>query len=276
MDKTEQTQPTAQEVGEDYSLFDTRNFVSSSPLNGKRGTILPGSAFVRRSWKENDPGAEVRTYLVYRVASDVYAKFGGVKTILLGCGKHAWPATLENGKLVRQESGPLLGGQVDRKSGAAMFIAALKSAGFPGVAGAKGITAADCADFTWKCITKNYGGSIGEKDYDMPSEFHGYVEASTLPSVQADDDFTFPQDASPTGNGHANDAEVTAEAIKTIQAIVAANPDGVARGQMGIKSAPLLATNPNRVAIQAKMLSDETYRLAGVKFNAQTVGPAQV
>lgn len=269
-----ETQTDVSPEMEDFkNLFDSRNFVSNSPLNGKRGIVLPGAAF-KRTIKPSDPKQEVKTYFVYSVASEVYAKFGGIKTTYLGCGKDAWPAILENGKLKRQEQGPLLAGNIDRKTGVVLFINALKGAKLGGDP-TKGMALLDAADFTWKCITKNYGGSIGDVDYDVPAEFHGYVDPLILPTTP-DDDFTFADEA-PTGNGHATDADVLQAAADTIKSIVASNPAGIQRGQMGLKSAPLLATNPNRIAIQAAMLKDEPYKLAGVVIDAnQTVRAATV
>lgn len=266
------------QVGEDYNLFDKDNFVSNSPLSGKRGTILPGTKFVRRpSFKGS---SELTTTLIFHVASEAFAKFGGIKTYYVKCGR-VMPAILEGGQLVPKEQGPLLAGTVDKKSAFRMFRDAVSNSGFPtaNMAGKVGVTALDGAEFTWKCITKDYKGDIGEKDYDLPAEFHGFADLATLPTVQADEDFTFPADApaaaaTGNGNGHATDPEVIAEAVKTIQAIVAQHGE-TARGQMGIKSAVLLRDNPKRVAIQAAMLKDATYeQVPGITFDAKTVRPA--
>lgn len=243
---------------EGANLFDPSTFETKTALNGRRGVIREAE-FIRTNYGKSN--IEESTVLRLQVVS---ADLEKPRVLFIATGS-LWPST--NGK-DKASSGPFVaGGRVDKNSNLALFLNNLKASGFNMAdMGSKGADALRNGDFTWRAVEKKVSGA--DKAYDVPGEFHGYVEGA------ADGDGSMP--AALLGGSNAapaaNSATVLADAQAAVVAALRANGNEIQKGQLGAKVQPLIASNPAKLDIFALLLKDDVLAaIPGVAYDKKTL-----
>src|SRR5687768_12818197 len=134
---------------EGANLFDPDNFVTTSALSGKRGTIVEAE-FRRNPYNKPDLGETVG--LVLKIVSPALEK---PRIGIYGAGGVKPSQDRKTPDIV----GPFIcGGQLEKRSNTADFLANLKASGFDmKELGAQGVSALVGAEFTWRALEKQIG-----------------------------------------------------------------------------------------------------------------------
>lgn len=247
--------------------FDPDNFVTSSPLNGRRGVIR--EAYMLRH-NYGGKSAEDSTGAKIKVVSPDLEK---PRVMLISSGA-VWPS--EDGR-TKSVQGPFIAGKLDKKSNLADFLRGVKASGFDySLILTKGFAALENAEFTWKAFEKKVNGEL--KAYDIPAEFHGFVAPE-----EGDGDTTAPDPA--VKAAPAVDEELLVEVRNAVAGALAAEPtQEIPRGQLSIKVGPKFKDHPKKVQAFGLLMKDDT--LAGIPnvvydkktvklVNAATTGGAE-
>ncbi len=267
---------------QNVDLFDPSSFVSSSPLNGKRGVVV--EAVVKQT-DFGKPQDGLVTVIDIKVAGGDLDKWRRLKSIRCG---GLFPATKDpvTGKLTKCEPGKsgafLCGGAFDKKSNGADLFTALRTSGFPsGLTQGAGVAALLGADITWKCLEKKIGKDT--YTYDVPGQYHGHVDAATLSALQA----TLQQQETVLDGGGSVAAAAAASATpsmtteeiesilaEAVKATLTEMGAPIPRGQMGIRVAPKLGKVPQqqRGTAVGMLTKDEFYaKIEGVEYDKKEV-----
>lgn len=269
MTENTSAQPLA---GADVDLFDPKNFVTATALNGKRGVI------VEADFRRTTYGGKSEESTVLRVAiycEELEKKF---RINLVSCGG-VWPSNTNNGD--KQQSGNFLtGGRVENRSNIADFMRNRKAAGHPGMP--QGAASLVGADFTWKSLEKKINGEL--KAYDVPAQYHGqvdiaplkeklaiYVNASTAAPAA-----TAPVDAATVAAAVATSPAATEElrvqlAQLVKDALAKAPGNELPRGQLSAQVGPSIQ-GPQRAQALVLLLKDEFLGgIEGVTYDKKSI-----
>lgn len=268
------------EVDPNANMFDDGNFVTSSPLNGKRGVIV--KVETKRS-KGNEKYAD-KTQAVVTVFAPGFAK--AIPVFISVGEKHQAAVKAADGTRAVVEAGGtcLIGPSLDKKSVLAGFATALKKAGFPiGLLApqAEDLQGMVGADLTFRAVEVNYGGSIGAKVYDRPAEFHGRKSAEEVAALIAQIPAKVEESEAATPivtakvEGAADIAALDSKLATALKAALAKNPV-ITRAQLMLKVGPELPkagieTSQSPAAF-ARLLKDEFYSsVEGVSYDQKEV-----
>lgn len=265
--------------GGDENLFDPDTFVTSSPLNGRRGVIAEAGA-IRHNYG-GKIAEEVTALRIVVLCADLEKP--RVNLIAAGGLK---PSDRPSG--APTIAGAFLtGGKIDKKSNIADFLNGLKAAGFPvAQLGARGFDALQGADITWRALEKPQGKGQ-TKTYDIPSEFHGYVTGTALdellqiagkaPNVEASAAASAGvaaagANASVSVSAQDNTALKAELASAVLAALQVAPGNFIPRGQLSIKLQPAFKDHPQRVQALTLLLKDETLAgIPGIEYDKKVV-----
>lgn len=229
--------------------FDPDNFVTSSPLNGRRG-VIKEAIMIRHNY--GGKSAEDSTAARITVISPDLEK---PRVLLISSGA-VWPS--EDGRN-KATSGPFIHGKLDKKSNLADFLRGVKGSAFDfSLVTTKGLVALDGAEFTFRAFEKKVNGEL--KAYDVPSEFHGFALGD---SVDAPEPL-----AVPTAN-----TELLEEVRGAVVAALTAEPtQEIQRGQLSIKIGPKFKDHPNKIQAFALLTKDDTLSgIPNVVYDKKTV-----
>jgi hypothetical protein len=255
----------------DFNPYDPENFIATSPMNGRRAVVVDAEA-VR--WNYGGTREDLVTALKVTVYVPDFSN--PFKDLYFTCGGLE-PS--QDGK-TKAIAGPhLVGGGIDRQSNLADFNANLKAAGFPLIELApsrgKGFFALRGADITWKTIEKSIGkkGSQKLKPYDVPGEFHGFVDLASLnlPDRNAPAEGVEGQAAAPVAVPvTAAPADDTLKA--TVSEALREAPNGeIQRGQLATKVGPKLAAADRARSFSLLIKDDFLASVAGTTFDKKTI-----
>lgn len=253
----------------DFNPYDSDNFVSTSPMNGRKGVVTDAEVV---KWNYGGTRTDLTTALKVSVFvaefdkphKDLYFTAGGLE-----------PSTDGKEKAI---AGPYLLGAINKQSNVSDFLSNLKASGFPiaelAPSKGKGFGALKGAEITFKTIDKKIGKGA-TKPYDVPGEFHGFVSLDNIPAKPANTDATEGQTAPTLAPATAAPADDTLKA-QVSEAIVAAlreSPNGeIQRSQLSLKVGPKLSDPKTRSAALALLINvNFLSTVPGTTFDKTTI-----
>lgn len=255
-------------VNDAAGLFDPENSISSHPLNGKRGVVVKAEAR-RHSYGKADIPETCALFLTVYVE-----EFAKLRTEIYGIGDQYYPSDKFQGQPTA--IGPFVVGDkgLPKNSNTTMFLAELKSSGFPFERMSQGFKGLEGADLTFKTVERKVGKGVA-KTYAVPAEYHGIVEVTKemLTHGLEESPVVAEGEAPAPKSDDAYVREVTAKALK---AALQENGGEIPRGQLSIRVQKELNKlgngSVNKPQALGLLTKDEFFTsIEGVTFDAKTI-----
>lgn len=276
----EQLQAQGAAAAEDFDMFDTDTFITSSALNGRKGVIVEAE-FIRTNYgKQDTPESTVARIVV--VSPDLDKP----RTLLVSSGD-LYPSNTPGGHGPRTLTGAFLtGGKINKGSNLADFVNGTRGSGFPmQELSARGLEALIGAAFMWRAFEKVINKKT--KGYDVPLEFVGYEDISALKEklkTQPATGFGSQVVTGPTQGGasalSAEEREKASQALKenvghAVVEALQAHGGNIPRSQLSIRVGPRLQGLQNKAEAFALLISDQFLAgIPGVTFDKKSISLA--